>query len=35
VPEKYRGENSELVREITRGGNTLNFDDLVTPGASK
>jgi hypothetical protein len=35
VPKEYHGENSKLVREITRGTNTLDFDDLVTSGAGK
>src|SRR5262245_47077699 len=35
VPEKYHGEKSKLVREITRGTNTLDFDELVTSGAGK
>jgi len=34
VPREYHGEDSKLVREITRGTNTLDFD-LVTSGAHK
>jgi hypothetical protein len=34
VPEKYHGEKSTLVREITRGANPLDFE-LETRGAGK
>jgi hypothetical protein len=34
VPREYHGEESTLVREITRGANRLDFD-LVTSGAGK
>jgi hypothetical protein len=34
VPKEYHGEESTLVREITRGANRLDFD-LVTSGAAK
>lgn len=34
VPKEYHGEDSKLVKEITRGANRLDFD-LVTSGAGK